>query len=209
MAIILQADLEHLLQIDVTAEPDNTIAWYIAAAQGAAEAHCERHFDYDAASIETYDGDGKASLIQLDRWPIDTVATVVESGTTLTVATDYLIYTAEGWIRRTSGGRVARGWRNDLQGVVITYAGGYQIDQTGAGATAPSDLLLAIARIAGRLFKSGAQPVEGTPSSVSLDGIGSVTYAASAGDAPVIVTDLVLLDEEKAGLAPYVNPGLV
>jgi hypothetical protein len=209
MAIILQADLENLLQIDVGAEPDSTVAWYIAAAQAAAEQYCHRHFDYNAGEVETLDGDGQATIIQVDRWPIISVASIVESGVTLTAGTDYLGYFASGTIRRTSGGRIKRAWRNDLQGIVVTYDGGYQEEQAGDGATAPSDLILAITRIAGRLFKSGAQPVGGVPSSVTLEGIGSIGYAASKVTAPVLITDLVLVADEKAGLDPYMNPGIV
>jgi hypothetical protein len=209
VAIILQADLENLLQIDVTAEPDSTIAWYIAAAQAAADTYCQRHFDYAAAEVDTLDGDGQSTIIQLDRYPIATLTSIVESGVTLTSGSDYLGYLTSGIIRRTSGGRIARAWRNDLQGIVATYDGGYQVAKAGDGATAPDDLVLAITRIAGRLFKSGAQPVGGVPSTVSLDGVGSIGYAASKVTAPALITDLVLIDAEKAGLDPYKNPGLV
>ena len=127
MAIINQLDLENLLQIDVTAEPDSTVTSYLVAAQAAAEAYCQRHFDYATTNVETFDGDGREAIIQVDRWPIDTVTTVVESGVTLTVDQDYILYTDRGWVMRTSGGaRQARGWRDHLRGIVITYDGGYE-----------------------------------------------------------------------------------
>ncbi len=210
MAIINQLDLENLLQIDVTAEPDSTVTSYLVAAQAAAEAYCQRHFDYATGNVETFDGDGRAAIIQVDRWPIDTVTTVVESGVTLTVDQDYILYTDNGWVMRTAGGaRQSRGWRDHRRGIVITYDGGYVLEGGGDGAATPDDLTLAVTRIAGRLFRSGAGPIAGGPvSSTTLDGIGSVGYAASRVTAPVAVTDLVLLDEEKAGLDPYMNPGL-
>ncbi len=210
MAIINQLDLENLLQIDVTAEPDTTVTSYLVQAQAAAEVYCQRHFDYALANVETFDGDGREAIIQVDRWPIDTVTTVVESGVTLTVDQDYILYTARGWVMRTSGGaRQSRGWRDHLRGIVITYDGGYVLEGGGSGAAVPDDLTLAITRIAGRLFRSGSGPIAGGPiSSTTLDGIGSVGYAASSVTAPVKVTDLVLLDEEMAALDPYSNPGL-
>ncbi len=204
MAIINQLDLENLLQIDVTAEPDSTVTSYLVQAQAAAEAYCQRHFDYDTSNIETFDGDGKQVIIQVDRWPIDSVATVVESGVTLTVDQDYILYVDNGWVMRTSGGaRQSRGWRDHRRGIVITYNGGYVLEGGGSGAATPDDLTLAITRIAGRLFRSGSAPVAGPVSAVTLDGIGSTRYAGT-----ITVTDLVLLDEEKAALDPYANPGL-
>ncbi len=204
MPIINQLDLENLLQIDVTAEPDSTVTSYLVAAQAAAEAYCQRHFDYATANVETFDGDGREAIIQVDRWPIDTVTTVVESGVTLTVDQGYILYTDRGWIMRTSGGaRQSQGWRDHRRGIVITYDGGYVLEGGGSGATTPDDLTLAITRIAGRLFRSGAAPVAGPVSAVTLDGIGSTSYAGT-----VTLTDLVLLDEEKAALDPYMNPGL-
>lgn len=210
MAIINQLDLENLLQIDVTAEPDSTVTSYLVAAQAAAEAYCQRHFDFATANVETFDGDGKAAIIQVDRWPIDVVTTVVESDVTLTVDQDYILYVDNGWVMRTAGGaRQSKGWRNHRRGIVITYDGGYILEGGGSGAATPDDLTLAVTRIAGRLFRSGSGPIAGGPvSSTTLDGIGSVGYAASRVTAPVAVTDLVLLDEEKAGLDPYMNPGL-
>ena len=205
MAIINQLDLENLLQIDVTAEPDSTVTSYLIQAQAAAEAYCQRHFDYATTNIETFDGDGNTAIIQVDRWPIDTVATVVESGVTLTVDQDYILYTANGWVMRTAGGaRQAKGWRNHRRGIVITYDGGYEAPTPAGGAVVPDDLTLAVTRIAGRLFRSGSAPIAGPVSSVTLDGIGSTSHAGT-----VVVTDLVLLGEEKAALDPYMNPGLV
>ncbi len=205
MAIINQLDLENLLQIDVTAEPDSTVTSYLVAAQAAAEAYCQRHFDFATGNIETFDGDGKQAIIQVDRWPIDTVTTVVESDVTLTVDQDYILYVDNGWVMRTSGGaRQSRGWRNHRRGIVITYDGGYVLEGGGDGADTPDDLILAITRIAGRLFRSGAGPIAGPVAAVILDGIGSTRYAGT-----LTVTDLVLLDEEKAALDPYANPGLI
>ena len=211
MPIINQLDLENLLQIDVTAEPDSTVTSYLVAAQAAAEAYCQRHFDFATTNIETFDGDGKAAIIQVDRWPIDVVTTVTESSVTLTVDQDYILYTDNGWVMRTAGGaRQSKGWRDHRRGIVITYDGGYVLEGGGSGADTPDDLILAVTRIAGRLFRSGSGPIAGGPvSSTTLDGIGSVGYAASRVTAPVAVTDLVLLDEEMAGLNPYVNPGLI
>ncbi len=204
MPIINQLDLENLLQIDVGSEPDSTVTSYLIQAQAAAEAYCQRHFDYALANVETFDGDGREAIIQVDRWPIDTVTTVVESGVTLTVDQDYILYTDNGWVMRTSGGaRQSRGWRDHRRGIVITYDGGYILEGGGAGALTPDDLTLAITRIAGRLFRSGAAPVAGPVSAVTLDGIGSTRYAGT-----ITLTDLVLLEEEMAALDPYSNPGL-
>ncbi len=205
MAIINQLDLENLLQIDVTAEPDTTVTSYLLAAQAAAEAYCQRHFDYATANVETFDGDGREAIIQVDRWPIDVVTTVVESDVTLTVDQDYILYDDNGWVMRTSGGaRQSKGWRDHRRGIVINYDGGYVLEGGGSGAATPDDLTLAITRIAGRLFRAGSTPIAGPVSAVTLDGIGSTSYAGT-----ITITDTVLLDEEKPALDPYVNPGLV
>ncbi len=220
MPVLLQSDLENSLQIDVGTEPDLTVAWYIAAAQGMAEDYCERHFDYDAAKVEVFDGDGRLTILHLDLWPIDSVASVVESGVTLTVDQGFIIYDDRGYLRRTSGGgRLQRAWRNHRRGITVTYAGGYQVAQTGDGATLPTALKTALTRITARLFHSGAMfaanPVgAGSLQAVSLDGIGSQNFGGSVFGAaatpvgPSSSDSPALLAEEMKALDPYTNPGL-
>ena len=216
MAITTQLNLEHHLQIDVGSEPDTTVTYYRDTAQAMAEDFCERFFDYATAQVDTLDGDGQKSIIQVSRWPIVTLTSVTESGVTLTVDEGFVAYLTQGLLIRTSGGgRVERPWRNHLRGIVATYDGGYQVAQTGDGATAPDSLIDTLTRIAGRLFLAGTHDLAGVASQVSLDGVGAVTYrppvfggsatpiGPSSSDSPA------LLAEEKEALAPYVNPGIV
>ncbi len=213
MAVIIEGTVEDFAMVNFSVDYATVdTAALIAAAQSMAETYCDRTFDYNAATVDTIDGDGEDTIIQVDRWPIITLTSVVESGTTLTTGTDYLGYLTDGYIRRTSGGRISRPWRNDLQGIVVTYDGGYQVAEVGDGATLPDDLKAILSRIVGRLFRAGAPwlgatTAVGAARSVSLDGIGSVTYddgttAASQSDSAE------LLDDEKAALYPYLKPGL-
>ncbi len=218
MPVLLQSDLENSLQIDVGSEPDTTIAWYIAASQGLAEDYTERHFDYDATKVEVFDGDGQRTILNVDLWPIASVASVVESGVTLTVNQGFIIYD-EYLLRTSGGGRLARAWRNQRRGITVTYAGGYQVDQTGDGAVLPTGLKTVLTRITARLFHSGAMfaanPVgAGTLQAISLDGIGSQNFGSSVFGAaaspvgPSSSDSPSLLGEEMVALDKYANPGI-
>ena len=220
MPVLLQSDLENSLQIDVGSEPDTTVAWYIAASQGLAEDYTERHFDYDATKVEVFDGNGRGTILHLDLWPIASVASVVESGVTLTVNQGFIIYDDDGYLLRTSGGgRLARAWRNQRRGITVTYAGGYQVDQTGDGAVLPTGLKTVLTRITARLFHSGAMfaanPVgAGSLQAISLDGIGSQNFGSSVFGAaaspvgPSSSDSPALLGEEMIALDKYANPGI-
>ncbi len=94
---------------------------------------------------EKYDG-GVERIFLLQR-PVQSVASVKEEGTLLTLAEDYYVYAQEGFLLRASGGGAlwwAKGYRErDLnrvywttkpQGIEVTYTAG-RATQTGSGAS--------------------------------------------------------------------------
>lgn len=83
-------------------------------------------------TAETYDGSdtlggthgvSRASMIQLKSWPCTAVTTVVESGTTLTVTTDYVADLEKGQLWRRIGAWDYL-WRYGRDNIAVTYTAG-------------------------------------------------------------------------------------
>jgi hypothetical protein len=79
--------------------------------------------------------------LQLKRWPIVAVASVVETiagvATTLVAGTDYVVEPAKGWLTRLDPHGSPRNWNADP--VVVAYSAGY--------ATVPSDIQDAVSEM--------------------------------------------------------------
>lgn len=206
MALILQADLEALGQVDFGNEPDTAVTLYIAAAQAAVEGYCGRSLERQVGRVDTLDGTGMP-LIGLPLYPVETVASVVEDGDTLTVNEDFLLYPERGALLRLDGSTDREWWWDwRRQSVVVTYTAGYA---DGEAFPVPDDLRWVIANVALRLFKAeaawAASPAAATGNlaSLTLDGVGSYSYSQPA---PAAVTG-GQSGQAAAGSSPALTPG--
>jgi hypothetical protein len=131
-ALTTVTTVEEDLGISAGAEP--ALARYINAASGAMERHCRRIFFRNTAIVETAKASGWDKLI-VDRAPINSIASIVDNGSTVD-SDSYSIDNAEaGLIARVNGWRWDAHYRNDVsQGplagteralVVVTYDGGW------------------------------------------------------------------------------------
>lgn len=216
MALCTQLQLEQIGQVDITAEPDAAVTYYRDVATAMIVNYCQRNLEYAAGNAETFDG-GEYS-VQVERWPIATLTSVVENGITLTSGTDYQADLATGIITRTGGaGRYRKRFRNYLRTVVVTYDGGYG----SPGPAVPDALSHVCARIAGRIFRAGAawaaapSGASGSITSIALDDVGTLSYAApittadGRADGISMSDSAYLLEDEKRALDQYRNRSFV
>jgi hypothetical protein len=191
MPLCTQDDVEKLLQIDFGADPDASVAQYIAQADALITAYCGQSLE-SSETTETLEAEQDQSYLILSRFPVTAVASVVEGDVTLTTPDDFHWYT-DGRIRRLYG-TYDGSWSTYPDSVVVTYTAGYS--------TIPADLVLASATLAAALFRQGAafaahgvNPVK----SVALDGSDTIVYDTSAvSQEPVRVQGSV-----AAILSPY------
>ncbi len=201
MALITQGDLEVYLQIDITDEPDATVAQYIAQAQAVAEAWCLQPLEH-ASVTEIFEVDQWENWYVTDRFPITAVTSVTEDDTLLTVDDEYKFY-EDGRLRRLNG-VLDSSWSMFPNGVTVVYTAGYGDGAPSGFITVPPDLVLAIVTICGDLFRYGAAyaaqgaiPIK----SVQLEGSDTVAYAVETDRRqPGELSDAV-----KTMLSPYVR----
>lgn len=213
-----QADVEHRLQWDITAEPDPTITALIADAQATIEAEVGRPLE-SGPRTETFDG-GPITLF-LRFTPVTAVETVTEDGTPLT-ETDFM-FKANGRLIRTTEAGFQTTWRTRKpQAITVEYTGGYvAASEESSSSSSPSSddplHLLALehlgsicAEMVARAFRKGADSAAipagaaGGLQSVSLAGSDTVTYA-TGGEAEELAQFIYLTDNEKLQLARYKN----
>lgn len=209
MALCTQDDIEKRLQWDITAEPDAVITMLIADAQSLIEAEVGRTLE-SATRSETFDG-GQRTLF-LKWFPVTTLTSVVEDGTTLTVEDDFRWY-SNGRLIRVSGNYQTR-WRVlKHQSIVVTYEGGYLTGEPDHD-MALEHLGNLCAEVVARAFRKGADSAAipagaaGQVQSVSLAGSDTTTYATSGGSATFRggLTQFVYLEEdERRQLGRYKN----
>jgi hypothetical protein len=107
--------------------------------------------------------------LQLTRWPIVSVASVIEDGTTLTVNTDFRIDTDKGQLIRLDSNGYPTRW--PALAIAVQYSAGY--------ATIPAPVVDAVIRmIVGRWYRKGRDPAI---KSESADGTWSASYWFTAG----------------------------
>lgn len=209
MALCTQLQLEQIGQVDITAEPDAAVTYYRDVATAMIVNYCQRNLEYAAGNAETFDG-GEYS-VQVERWPIATLTSVVENGITLTSGTDYQADLATGIITRTGGaGRYRKRFRNYLRTVVVTYDGGYG----SPGPAVPDALSHVCARIAGRIFRAGAAwaaaPSGGSElRQITLQDVGALQFAPSSVAAIEMSDEVFLLKDEMIALNEYRNRSFV
>ncbi len=183
MALCTQADIEKLIQVDITAEPEPQVTFLIENAQAMIESHCHRIFEAAVGIVETLDARG-ASMLYLKQTPVTGITSVVEDTVAL-VAADYAFY---------PNGRVVRirnqhdiNWTHRRQAIVITYDGGF--------ATVPFDIRMVCASVAAEAFKTGAAyAAQGSPG-VKLERIGDYMIQYDL-DAAIAAMELTMADRK-------------
>lgn len=202
MALCTQADVEHKLQWDITAEPDATVTELIADAQAHMEAEVGRPLESASYTGETFDG-GRVALL-LKNWPVTAVDDVTEDGTSLTVDDDY-VWKENGRVLRVTTAGYRTFWRSyKPQSITVDYDGGYL---AGTHDSELEHLGSICAEVVARAFRLGAKnaavPITagaGGVQSVTLDGRGTISYATDSGTSATLEGGLgqfVFLNEDE------------
>lgn len=158
-------------------ENSTLLGRWITQASKTAAAYCNRVFVLETVKDEFWPQrdpwpwviPGGLRPLQLTRWPITSVASVIEDGTTLTVNTDFRIDTDKGQLIRLDSNGYPTRW--PALAIAVQYAAGY--------ATIPAPVVDAVIRmIVGRWYRKGRDP---GIKSESADGTWSASYWFTAG----------------------------
>lgn len=174
MALCTQSDIEALRQIDVTAEPDGTIATLISLAEGKLEGLTGRQFGsvtdeaFKVENLPEVDG-----VVYLPPFPIDSAAVVDADDNPYTADTDYHLNPLGRVYRLGAGtGVMTWDWQFHVPVTPTPWPAGTTIKITGGGAedaaNVPRDLRSLCAEIAALLYDKGTAP--GALQSESLGG---------------------------------------
>lgn len=198
MPLCTQTQVEQRLQIDFASDTDPVCAELIAAAQGHIERIVGRPLEDDDYT-ETFDAPEGPDL-WLTYTPVNSVASVVVDGVTLSTSDAYVLQGSAGRLTRTVND-MPRPWgTKKLQSIAVTYNGGY--------VTVPNDIQDICAWMAARAFQvgvafaavpSGAEGIK----QVALAGSDSVTYADVAINASAAVNAVAPLPNEVEALTYY------
>jgi hypothetical protein len=140
----------------------------IAAASAAIASWCGRPFARETVQ-EVFRPEGCMQALSLARFPVTTLTSVVEDGTTLTAA-DYELDAESGLLwRLSSDARVA--WR--ARKITLTYTAGYLLPDDG-GRTLPHDVQRAcVLMVAAQYNARGRDPML---RSEGAQGVGQTSY---------------------------------
>ncbi|PWC96963.1 hypothetical protein [Azospirillum sp. TSO5] len=129
-----------------------------------------------------YQVPGGVQFLQLSRWPVSSVASVVEgvgdNTTTLVAGDDYTVNKANGQITRIGSQGYPIVWPASL--IVVTYTAGY--------ATVPSDLQDAVSRMVWTRYAERRR--DPFVQRVRVDGVDDVTYITPKADAGNLSADV-------------------
>ena len=163
-----QEDVEGYLNIDLTNNPDPTMAKWIAAASRKIDSHCRRDFDQHADDTEKQDGEGlwgdldwqRHQSLTLKNHPVISVSQVEEDGTVLVEGTNYEVYLDEAQIQLIPSSNYFKKQRKSIE---ITYTWGY--------ATVPKNVEdTCIWLVAHEFFKMLKFSEGGVAASISIEG---------------------------------------
>lgn len=118
-ALVSLDDIKTYLNISSTSS-DEELRQFIREATDIAERATGRTL-FRRTITETHTA--PTPVILLRKWPIISVTTVTESGTTLTAGTDYVVNTINGTVTRGSN-LAPLGWRPGVDNITITYLAG-------------------------------------------------------------------------------------
>lgn len=134
---------------------------------------------------------GGSQFLQLSRWPVTSITSVVEAGITLTAVTDYVAANNIGRLTRVDSSGCPVYWPPTQ--IVVTYQAGYVLPGS-VGATLPDDIEGAvISLVRGRYYAKGRDPSvksEETPGVLRTDyWVGPVGSGAMPSDVQAILDD--------------------
>lgn len=170
---------------------DAALRRYITSASVAAAQYCNRVFQIETMKEEFFIKrdrysrliPGGADFLQLSRWPVDEVASVVQNGVTLVEDTDFKVDYEKGYLLRIDENGFSRKWSIDP--TLVEYDGGYE--------TVPADVEDAVIRMV-----SSRYIARGRDKSVrqeNIPGVREVTYwiatGKESGNLPPDVTDIL------------------
>jgi hypothetical protein len=149
MTLAVTADVEALLQIDITDDDDPTVIRLLELATAIIEDEAGRSFDTTPIIAEAHTAAPHARAILLEHWPVASVEEVREAGTVLAVSTDYLIDLRAGILRRRFSSSTAY-WEGTPAAIEVDYT-----------PAVPAGLVALCAQVAARNFNLGASNVAG------------------------------------------------
>jgi hypothetical protein len=132
------------------------------------------------------------------RAPVYSVDSVVEDGTTLTVATDYILLGAKGGVLRRLSSDAPIEWSENK--IVVTWKAGMSTTSTLAANVDASLEAAAIEQVKTMLFGASRDP---SIRSENLADVGAVSYSVPGGD---VMGASVLMPSVRDMLAPWRNP---
>lgn len=133
LLLATRSEIKTAFGITDTSE-DSRIDQYVAQGSAAIATECRRIFASERVT-ETYRISGSYQTLHLSRYPVATIHSIDEIGTTLE-ATDYELSPNDGLLRRISSDSYVN-WPEGK--IVVNYTGGYALPDA-----APSDLKLAL-----------------------------------------------------------------
>ncbi|MEZ0060903.1 hypothetical protein ABIF26_006446 [Bradyrhizobium elkanii] len=168
---------------------DGTLRRYITSASAAAAQYCNRVFQVETVRDEFWpDRDcspvfGGLDVLQLSRWPVESVATLTESGAELGEDIDFRVEPKTGQVIRLDAAGNARRWGTCP--IVAQYDAGYP--------TVPADVADAVTRMVTKRFSAKGR--DASLRSESIPGVRDVTYwiatGAEAGNLTPDVADVL------------------
>lgn len=171
--------------------------------------YCNREFGYrvlrdtvfPARDSYMYQLPGGLDVLQLSAWPVVSVTSIVEDGTTLDAATQYLLRGDVGQVLRLGSFSTPGTW--PAVKIVATFATGYQLPGDGA-TTGVEPLPLAIEDATSRLTwaRYAARRRDPFLRQETTEGVGSNTYWIPAGDSGALSPDIAdLIDNYRVPVA--------
>jgi hypothetical protein len=208
MALCTQADVEAKLHGTDLSPVASIVAELIIDAQALVESDIGRRVE-SAAYTEVFDA--PAASLWLTHWPVTAVAEVREDGTVLAAA-GYAWYES-GQVTRLRGDHRSPWLTTKPQAIEVDYTGGFSSPTYDLELDHLKSLC---AEVVARAFRKSAAAdalpagAAGDIQSVSLDGLGTITYETGTGSgAAGTVGTLVYLDPDQlAQLTRYQAAGV-
>ncbi len=164
---------------------------YISSASAAAAQYCNRVFPVETVQDDfwperdfyPYQVPGGVQPLQLSRWPVTEITSVVENGETLVADTDFTPNKANGWLVRYDVNQYPKAW--PAWKITVTYKAGY--------AAIPPDVADAVVRmVKARWLARGRDPYLRQE---NIPGVREVQYwiatGSEAGNMPPDVMDIL------------------
>jgi hypothetical protein len=172
---------------------DTLLSRYISSASLAAAKFCNRVFvvegvqDRLSSIRDSVLFRNRADVLQLSRWPVVDIISVVVDGTTLVEDTDFLTDAVNGQLTRIDSSGLRTPWCGSV--IVINYEAGYE--------TIPSDVEDAAIRMVTARYRSKGR--DRNVKSDTVDGVGAIQYWIPSGsDAGNLTPDVCDILESTA-----------